>query len=65
MDDLSKLLTHKHREAGLSLEQDAHAIYLKRGDRLLAKWWTINASIRSIWNEADNYTPKEADHAFP
>jgi hypothetical protein len=46
------ILLQQHRDAGMTLEEDDHIVYLKLKDAVLARF-SIHASIEEIRHEAD------------
>ncbi|MBA7568823.1 hypothetical protein ES708_10558 [subsurface metagenome] len=55
MQILTAILKEEHRQQGLYLEEDDHFLYLKRGQRLLAKFSATGATVGEIQKEADKY----------
>ena len=50
---LNEVLKPEHRQAGFYLEDDEDFLYLKRGEKVVAVWSAIGASIESVKAEAD------------
>jgi uncharacterized protein (UPF0210 family) len=53
---LAHILKPNHKNAGLSLEEDDHTLYLKRGNDVLVRWNATKVVIAEIWREADKWT---------
>lgn len=55
MELLTVLLKPDQRRAGLYLEEDEHFLYLKRGDKVLAVFSAVGATVINVWREADKH----------